>query len=309
MTLSVALCTYNGERYIREQLESIFNQTMKVDEIVVCDDGSTDNTLSIIESYASPERPQIRIYRNEKNIGPAKNFQQAINLCTGDIIFLSDQDDVWQPTKVSTIVYYFDYHPNIDTIFSNAFLIGDDGEMLKGTLWDYCFDKDVRFLFDAGLEFDCFAYGNHATGATIAIRKKEMPIIEYNPGFLHDHALAILSANNDSLGYIAQCLTKYRIHSGQVCGITKGAPVTWYDLVHPMHEILSLPLNYDKRNRITFYGTRIAARRSFWGLFKIIGLHKSYKELYPRGYSLLMRMDIKEFAVHKLKHIFPVKAK
>ena len=143
----------------------------------------------------------------------------------------------------------------------------------------------------------------------MAIRKKGMPTIEYNPGFLHDHALAILSANNDSLGYIARCLTKYRIHGGQVCGITKGAPITWYDLVHPMQETLSLPLNSDKRNRIAFYGTRIAARRSFWGLFKIIGLHKSYKDLYPRGYSLLMRMDIKEFAMHKLIHIFPEKAK
>ena len=85
--ISVAMCTYNGAEFLPAQLESIFAQTRTADEIVVCDDGSTDETRSLI--------PQnVILHENEKKLGTAKNFERAIGLCTGDVIVLSDQDDV-----------------------------------------------------------------------------------------------------------------------------------------------------------------------------------------------------------------------
>ena len=78
--LSVALCTYNGEKYIREQIESIINQTMLVDEIVVCDDGSTDDTLNVIKQINAETPVNIRIYQNETNLGVCANFQKAVKL-------------------------------------------------------------------------------------------------------------------------------------------------------------------------------------------------------------------------------------
>ncbi len=301
--ISVALCTYNGERYIREQLESILNQTMPVDEIVVCDDGSTDNTLSITEKIRESTNADIRIYRNEKNLGPALNFQKAINLCRGDIIFLSDQDDIWYQDKVSIVTDYFNQNPNIDTVFTNATLIDKEGSVLDESLWDYCFDKDVKKFFDAGLEFECFAYGNHATGATMAIRKQKLPEINYNSEFLHDHALAVLAANNNSLGYINQCLTYYRLHGKQVCGISKAAPITWYDLTHPMKEVAIFPLQKDKRERIEFNSNRITFRKHLWGSLEILTKRKQYKRLYKRAYRIVMRMDIQASINHKFQHL------
>ena len=301
--ISVALCTYNGERYIREQLESILNQTMPVDEIVVCDDGSTDNTLQIIESLRDSYQSDIRIYRNEKNLGPALNFRKAIGLCKGDIVFLSDQDDIWYLEKVSIITDFLKKKPNVDTVFTNATLIKDDKTVLEETLWDYCFDKKVKALFDAGLEFECFAYGNHATGATMAIRKQKLPDINYNSEFLHDHALAIMAANTDSLGYINQCLTYYRLHGKQVCGISKAAPITWYDLTHPMKEVAILPLQKDKRERIEFNSNRITFRKHLWGSLEILTKRKQYKRLYKRAYRIVMRMDIQASINHKFQHL------
>lgn len=81
MKISVALCTYNGSKYIEEQLRSILNQTMQVDEIVICDDGSRDDTIQIIEEVKKEALTDIRIYRNETNLGVCANFQKAVDLC------------------------------------------------------------------------------------------------------------------------------------------------------------------------------------------------------------------------------------
>ena len=91
MKTSVALCTYNGEKYLREQLDSILNQTSAVDEIIVCDDRSTDNTVCILEEYQSKFPNLFFIYINEANLNSTKNFQKALNLCQNEVVFLSDQ--------------------------------------------------------------------------------------------------------------------------------------------------------------------------------------------------------------------------
>jgi len=93
-TISVALCTYNGELYLREQLESILKQTFPPDEIIICDDGSTDTTIKILEEFRRKSFIPVKVYYNKENLGVSKNFEKAISLCSGDIIFLSDQDDV-----------------------------------------------------------------------------------------------------------------------------------------------------------------------------------------------------------------------
>src|SRR5213080_381833 len=99
-TLSVALCTYNGAAYLGEQLDSIVAQSRPPDELVVCDDGSTDETVEVLETFLAEAPFPVRLQRNEANLGFVKNFEQAISLCTGDFVALSDQDDVWMPGKL-----------------------------------------------------------------------------------------------------------------------------------------------------------------------------------------------------------------
>ena len=135
MTTSVALCTYNGEKYLAEQLDSILTQTVPIDEIVVCDDGSTDNTISILEEYESTFPYLFKIYKNKENLGYTKNFEQAINLCDRDIIFLCDQDDIWLKEKVKTVLLFFIAHPKINVI-CHRIKIMQNGNYLQTSFWD-----------------------------------------------------------------------------------------------------------------------------------------------------------------------------
>lgn len=97
------MATFNGAKYLQEQLDSFLWQTRLPDELVVCDDGSTDATPQILEAFRQQAPFAVRIYRNEANLGYIKNFEKALSLCMGDIIFLSDQDDVWFCDKVETM--------------------------------------------------------------------------------------------------------------------------------------------------------------------------------------------------------------
>lgn len=101
--VSVVLCTYNGEKYIREQLESIVSQTYPIHELLIQDDCSTDATPLIIEEYKE-KYPFIRFYRNKNNLGFNRNFWKAFEKVTGDYIAISDQDDIWVDTKIEVLV-------------------------------------------------------------------------------------------------------------------------------------------------------------------------------------------------------------
>lgn len=100
--ISVAMTTYNGAKYLEEQLDSILRQTISNIEIVVCDDCSTDNTWDILQRYAQRDS-RFRIYRNEQNLGVVRNFERAINMCSGDYIALSDQDDIWTDNHLEVL--------------------------------------------------------------------------------------------------------------------------------------------------------------------------------------------------------------
>lgn len=101
MKISVCMITYNGEKYVKEQMASILKQLKEDDEVIVSDDGSTDATLSVIESFGDP---RIHIYPNTLENGYSKNVENALNHSTGDVIFLSDQDDVWKENKVAVML-------------------------------------------------------------------------------------------------------------------------------------------------------------------------------------------------------------
>ena len=228
--LSVALCTYNGENYITKQIESILTQSMPVDEIVICDDGSTDNTIVILEDIKHKYSTNIIIHRNIQNLGVCANFELAVSLCKGDIIFLSDQDDIWNPDKVKTIVSWFETHPQKTVVFTDATLIKDNEEPFsEKTLWDCIgFNKKMRRYFEKGLSLESF-FINKATGATMAIRKEiKFPFAKYcnNDNVLHDYCIALKALDNDELGYIDKPLIQYRLHGNQQAGIS-------YQLHHP----------------------------------------------------------------------------
>jgi glycosyltransferase involved in cell wall biosynthesis len=122
VAVSIAMATYNGARYIREQLDSFVAQTRRPDELVITDDGSTDETLSIIRDFAASAPFPVRLSQNLQRLDYARNFERAISLCSGDIILLSDQDDVWFPEKLKTIEQWFEARPDVQVIINDALL-------------------------------------------------------------------------------------------------------------------------------------------------------------------------------------------
>ena len=133
--ISVALCTYNGEPFLRQQLASIQQQTRLPDELVVCDDQSTDQTLTIVRQFAASAPYTVKIFENERNLGFAANFERAIRLCEGDLIALSDQDDIWYPNRLERSEQELTAHPEAGLVFSDADVINDNDELAGPTLW------------------------------------------------------------------------------------------------------------------------------------------------------------------------------
>lgn len=116
------MTTYNGERYLDEQLNSFLNQETKPNELIICDDGSTDDTLKILNNFAKKVNFTVKIYRNKQNLGYSKNFEKAMSLCSGDIIFLSDQDDVWLKNKIKKVLSVVKSNPEKKIFMHDAFI-------------------------------------------------------------------------------------------------------------------------------------------------------------------------------------------
>lgn len=140
--ISVCIATYNGSRYIKEQVDSILAQLEALDEIVVCDDQSTDDTLSILEEYGDS---RIRVIRNPERLGYVRNFEKALRLARGRYIFLSDQDDIWIPGRAKKMLSVFDELPNAELVASNFDKIDSQGKFI-GHAWGLSRLGRSRFL-------------------------------------------------------------------------------------------------------------------------------------------------------------------
>lgn len=226
MKMSVAMTTYNGEQFLREQLDSIFAQSRLPDEIVVCDDRSSDGTPEILREYAARAPWPMNVMINEERLGAIKNFEKAIDLCSGDIIVLCDQDDVWRPRKLAALEYAFDAEAELGVVLSNADLIDEDGRRLSGDLWSRCrFNKRRQALLRTSRRYDLLLGLPFATGATMAFRSHFksllLPLPAGSPTFFHDRWIAVLIAAVGQIGIIDEKLTAYRLHHRQQIGVSK----------------------------------------------------------------------------------------
>ena len=311
MKTSVAFCTYNGEKYIREQLDSIFNQTLPVDEIIICDDRSSDNTIAIIQEYQAKFPSIITLHINEENLRSVKNFEKAISLCTNDIIFLSDQDDSWLPNKVEKYIHFFYENPNITTIASNGFCMDDNSKPLDlYTIWDV-----PGFLNEEKIAFDYFKLitqvGNFVTGAAMAFRKSFVSNILPFPtlkDYHHDEWIATIATSSNSFAFLEDKYFNYRVHSSQqVGGISyaktqkiKKSLISSYNLnefktfIDYKRRLKKLKKNYDRNsdllNHITHKNDVIVnAKNQLFDDFNSTLVR--FKKDFPIGAFLLSMMD------------------
>lgn len=225
MTSSVALCTYNGHAYIAEQLDSILNQTQPVSEIILCDDGSTDDTWPIISDYAEQYPRVIKAYQNPENLGYVSNFEKAMSLCSGDIVLLCDQDDRWHNNKIEVITEIFENHKNINVIGHNISLFGEslkNAQEKEMVYWQIENFDPEKFTQPGDLIKRLLYEGNVFPGMSMAVRntflKAHLPLKRVNPVIIHDYELLLIAANQNSLWIEKTVLGEYRIHPKQNIG-------------------------------------------------------------------------------------------
>lgn len=216
------MCTYNGALYLREQLESIAAQTRPPDELVVCDDQSTDATREIVTAFAASASFPVHLHVNEQNLGSTKNFARAIGFTEGDIIALADQDDVWLPEKLALLESCFRRRPEVGLVFTDAEVVDGGLKPLGYRLWESVgFDEAQRRLMRSGRALDVLLPGWSVTGATMAFRAgfKNLALdIPTNLALIHDGWIALIVASVADVAFIDEPLIKYRQHARQQIG-------------------------------------------------------------------------------------------
>ena len=209
--ISVVICTYNGENYLQEQLESILHQTYKNVEIIIADDCSTDTTWEIIKAYVI-NSPKISAYKNDSNLGYIKNFEKAIGLAKGDLIALSDQDDIWESNKLEIMEKGIGA---FSMIYCDSLMINNTGISLNKKMSDLKNLSDINT--PAILMVDnCIA--GHATLFKKEIYYNALPFPKEVP---HDWWLAFVATLNHNICYINIPLVRYRQHATNVIGSMK----------------------------------------------------------------------------------------
>ena len=216
--VSIAMATYNGEKYLREQLDSIYNQTYKNIEVIVCDDCSVDETVTILEEYRL--RFGLKYYINEKNLGYTKNFEKASALCNNEFIAFSDQDDLWLNEKIEVLLKNIE---NNLLIFSDALVINSNKEIISNSRYDYISKiENVKTKY-----YQNFAKKN-ALGCTILINKELLNhALPFKKTTGHDNWLISTAIKLNSIIFIDKQLIMYRIHDRNVLGnVFKNNPAT-----------------------------------------------------------------------------------
>ncbi|MGA8090670.1 MAG: glycosyltransferase family 2 protein [Terracidiphilus sp.] len=218
--ISVAMCTFNGARYLGEQLESIALQSELPSELIVCDDQSTDDTLSILKRFQASAPFAVKLILNRQRLGSTRNFDQAIGLARGDFIALCDQDDRWAPTKLKRLLDAMTADPFLGGAFSDANLIDGDGRPIGMRLFarhKFTAAKQRSFI---GCPTATLLKHDIVTGATLMFRASIRRYCSPIPAtWVHDGWLAWMIALHSRLTLIPEPLTDYRIHSGQQLGV------------------------------------------------------------------------------------------
>jgi len=228
VSLSVALCTHNGARFIEEQLRSIFDQTIPPNQLVISDDASSDDTVSlskaVVARYAalpSHAPVEVIIRQNASPLGVVRNFESAILATSGDLVALSDQDDVWRLDRLARSLQKFESRPDLDLVFANARLVDSAGECLGRTLFEVLeIGAAEQATLHSGDALSLFIRRNFATGATMMFRRRLLDTsMPFPSHWVHDEWLAIMAAATSRIDLIDEPLIDYRQHGSNVIGV------------------------------------------------------------------------------------------
>ena len=279
---SVVMCTFNGMRHLEEQLESLRCQDRPADEIVIRDDASTDSTWELLNDYSKSLPGKVRLIEGDRNLGFLRNFEAAIGAATGEVVFLCDQDDVWDSSKISAFERVFVEESHVGLVFSDAELISDGGLPIGRRAWQTSwlkFDPALEPEWDHGGAFRRILEGNVVTGAAMAFRGKFRDLVLPFPTALgqwniHDGWIALLVSAVSRLAPLSFPYIKYRVHSAQTQGL----------------ELRPLAPLHDRTPRVVLSGNEIRARTEA-GLTELITRLELHSAEFPPKFADLASVE------------------
>lgn len=229
------MCTYNGENYIREQIESIINQTYPIFEILIQDDCSSDSTVNIVKEYTLAY-PHIHLFQNSKNMGVNANFRDVFYKTKGDYISVSDQDDIWLPNKIEQMVLYIN---EFAMVVSNSCLFGEN--------------ISKSLLFEAKPNYSSIAIllKNGVFGHTALFNKNILPdnMLSWNYHLDYDTDIGLIASAKGGVYYIDEVLTLWRRHSLCVSGKSIG-PIRNKAGIFGYYEVMRALFDKNQKNKV-----------------------------------------------------------
>lgn len=217
--VDILLATYNGEKYIREQIDSILNQTHTEFRLLISDDGSTDLTKTILEEYKNKDS-RIEIFFQENNLGVVKNFEFLLGKVESKYYMFSDQDDIWKETKIEKSLNRIE--EGFDLVYSDLEVVDENLNVTYSSYWKL---KGIYNKIKKYNNFESLYLNNFITGCTI-ISKKElinsfMPLPNTSKFVLHDYWISLIISQNGKIAYVEEPLIKYRQHKNNKVGSKK----------------------------------------------------------------------------------------
>lgn len=218
--VDVLLATYNGEKYVKEQIDSILGQTYQNIHLIISDDCSSDSTREILKQYEN--KKNVTIYYQEKNLGLIKNFEFLMQQVTNNLYMLSDQDDIWLPEKIEKSIETLEKE-NVDLVFGDLEVVDENMNTIYPSFGDYMLlNKKIKKYINS---YKVNYLYNCVTGCTILSKKKFIPMILPFPTeskyVIHDFWLGTVMAIHGKLAYVEKPYIKYRQHGGNLVGTDK----------------------------------------------------------------------------------------
>ncbi len=226
MRCAVVLCTYNGERFLPAQLESLRAQSRQPDVYVLSDDASSDGTWGLLQGFAADRRAagaEVVLHRNPQNVGYVRHFEAALQRADAEVLFPCDQDDVWHPGKIARMLDVFRARPRLLVLHGDARLVDGEGRPIGSDLLA-TLDVAPRELvaMHAGRAFEVLLRRNIVTGAAMALRRELLPLaLPAAEGWSHDEWLAIIASMHGEVDTMPEPVIDYRQHGGNQIGVRR----------------------------------------------------------------------------------------
>ncbi len=227
--ISIALCTYNGAAYLSAQWQSLLQQERLPDEVIICDDSSTDNTRALLRQLTADAPFRVELIENPVRLGFNKNFGQALSRCTGELVFLCDQDDFWLPQKLRRMAEFMQQNPAVQVAFNDADIADENLQPTGERFWARVyFDEAMQQRWQEGRAMDVLLDGNRVMGCATVIRRPLLttllPIPDDVPGYIYDGWLSLLGAGLGAISFVNEPLQLYRTHPTQQVGVHEKPP-------------------------------------------------------------------------------------